>query len=57
MLRFSSPCEVNIMTNVNVFLKLIIEYLQIDFNYSKYTLEPNQHDISKISYLHGGNNP
>lgn len=53
MLRFSSPCEVNIMTNVNVFFKLIIEYLQIDFNYSKYTLEPNQHDINKISYLHG----
>jgi hypothetical protein len=53
MLRFSSPCEVNIMTYVNVFLKLIIEYLQIEFNYSKYTLEHNQHDISKISFLHG----
>ncbi|MGF6951138.1 hypothetical protein QF028_003643 [Neobacillus sp. B4I6] len=39
MLRFSSPCEMNIMTNMNVFLKLIIGYLQIDFNYSKYTLE------------------
>jgi integrase/recombinase XerC len=53
MLRFSSPCEVNIMTNVNVFLKLFIEYLQMDMNYSKYTIEHYQHGISKISFFHG----
>jgi integrase/recombinase XerC len=51
MLLFSGPCEVNIMTNVNVFLKLIIEYLQMDNNYSKYTIEHNHHDISKFSFL------
>jgi len=33
MLRFSSPCEENIMTNVNIFLKLIIEYLQIEISH------------------------
>jgi integrase/recombinase XerC len=39
------------MTNVNVFLKLIIEYLQMERNYSKYRIEHNQHDISKISFF------
>jgi integrase/recombinase XerC len=53
MLRFSSPCEVDIMTNVNVFLKLFIGYLQMELNYSKYTIEHYQHDISKISFFHG----
>ena len=46
MLRFSSPCEVNFVTNVNVFLKLFLEYLQMERNYSKYTIEHYQHDIS-----------
>jgi integrase/recombinase XerC len=41
------------MTNVNVFLKLIIEYLQMKSNYSKYTIEHYQHDIRKISFFHG----
>jgi hypothetical protein len=41
------------MINVNVFLKLIIEYLQMESNYSKYTIEHNQHNISKISIIHG----
>jgi integrase/recombinase XerC len=53
MLRFSSPCEVDIMTNVNVLLKLFIGYLQMELNYSKYTIEHYQHDISKISFFHG----
>lgn len=34
------------MTNVNVFLKLFLEYLQMERNYSKYTIEHYQHDIS-----------
>ncbi|MBG9450281.1 recombinase XerC [Cytobacillus firmus] len=32
--------------NVNVSLKLFIEYLQIEKNYSQYTIEHYQHDIS-----------
>ncbi|HEY2421359.1 MAG TPA: tyrosine recombinase XerC [Neobacillus sp.] len=34
------------MANVNVLLKLFIEYLQMERNYSKYTIEHYQHDIS-----------
>jgi integrase/recombinase XerC len=34
------------MANVNVLLKLFIEYLQIERSYSKYTIEHYQHDIS-----------
>lgn len=41
----------NIMTNVNVFVKLFIEYLQIEMNYSKYTIEHYHLDFSKISFF------
>ncbi|CAM3417140.1 tyrosine recombinase XerC [Aeromicrobium ponti] len=34
--------------NVNVSLKLFIEYLQIEKNYSQYTLEHYQHDIKEF---------
>jgi integrase/recombinase XerC len=34
------------MTNVNVLLTLFIEYLQMEKNYSQYTIEHYQHDIS-----------
>jgi integrase/recombinase XerC len=36
------------LVNVNVSLKLFIEYLQIEKNYSKYTIEHYQHDISEF---------
>jgi integrase/recombinase XerC len=36
------------MENVNVSLKLFIEYLQIEKNYSQYTIEHYQHDISEF---------
>ncbi|MFD2443512.1 tyrosine recombinase XerC [Bacillus sp. CGMCC 1.16607] len=36
------------MVNVNVSLQLFIEYLQIEKNYSKYTIEHYQHDISEF---------
>ena len=50
MLIFSSPCEVTKMTgNVNVSLKLFIEYLQIEKNYSQYTIEHYQQDIKDFS--------
>lgn len=46
MIIFRSPCEVTKMAeNVNVSLKLFIEYLQIEKNYSQYTIEHYQHDI------------
>lgn len=46
MIIFRSPCEVRKMTeNVNVSLKFFIEYLQIEKNYSQYTIEHYQHDI------------
>jgi integrase/recombinase XerC len=48
MLRFSSPCEVNDMANVNVLLKLFIEYLQMEKNYSQYTIVHYQHDIREF---------
>jgi len=34
------------MTNVNVLLTLFNEYLQMENNYSKYTIEHYQHGIS-----------
>ncbi|GLB59359.1 tyrosine recombinase XerC [Cytobacillus sp. NCCP-133] len=34
--------------NVNVFLKMFIEYLQIEKNYSQYTIEHYHHDISEF---------
>ncbi|MBT2688547.1 tyrosine recombinase XerC [Bacillus sp. ISL-47] len=34
--------------NVNVYLKLFIEYLQIEKNYSQYTIEHYQHDIREF---------
>jgi integrase/recombinase XerC len=37
-----------ILENVNVSLKLFIEYLQIEKNYSQYTIEHYQHDISEF---------
>jgi integrase/recombinase XerC len=37
------------MVNVNVSLKLFIEYLQIEKNYSKYTIEHYHHDISEFA--------
>lgn len=48
MLRFNSPCEVNIMTNVNVFLTLFIAYLQMERNYAEYKIEHSQHAISNF---------
>jgi len=39
MIRFSSPCQVNSMINVNVLLNLCILCLQIKSNYAKYTIE------------------
>jgi integrase/recombinase XerC len=36
------------MANVNVLLKLFTEYLQIERNYSKYTIEHYQHEISNF---------
>ncbi len=34
--------------DVNVWLKLFIEYLQIERNYSQYTIESYQHDINEF---------
>lgn len=52
MIIFRSPCEVVFMkANVNVSLKLFIEYLQIEKNYSQYTIEHYRHDI-KDFYVH-----
>jgi len=46
MITFSSLCEVMPLTgNVNVSLKLFIEYLQIEKNCSQYTVEHYHHDI------------
>lgn len=36
------------MTNVNVLLKLFIEYLQMEKNYSQYTIVHYQHDIHEF---------
>lgn len=49
MIIFSSPCEVAILTtNVNVSLKLFIEYLQIEKNSSELTIDHYQHDIREF---------
>ncbi len=38
MIIFSSPCEVDILEDVNKSLQLFKEYLQIEKNYSEYTI-------------------
>ncbi len=38
MIIFSSPCEVKILEDVNKSLQLFKEYLQIEKNYSEYTI-------------------
>lgn len=48
MLRFSSPCEVTEVTNVNFLLKLFIEYLQMEKNYSQYTIVHYQRNLSEF---------
>jgi integrase/recombinase XerC len=48
VILFNSLCGVMILENVNVSLKLFIEYLQIEKNYSQYTIEHYQHDISEF---------
>lgn len=48
MIIFNSLCEVNKLENVNVSLQLFKEYLQIEKNYSKYTIEHYHHDISEF---------
>lgn len=48
MLIFNSPCEVKLYMNVNVSLKLFIEYLQIEKNCSKYTIRCYQLDIREF---------
>jgi integrase/recombinase XerC len=45
MLRFSSPCEVFSVKNVKISLNLFLEYLQIEKNYSQYTVVYYQRDI------------
>ncbi len=46
MLLFSSPCEVyGELKNVNKQLQLFIEYLQIEKNYSEYTIMHYKNDI------------
>ena len=37
--------------NMNILLKLFIEYLQIERNYSQYTIENYQHDIKEFFML------
>jgi integrase/recombinase XerC len=49
VILFSSSCEVGNLENVNVSLKLFIEYLQIEKNYSQYTIEHYQHDIGDFA--------
>jgi integrase/recombinase XerC len=49
MILFNSLCEVRIiLKDVNDSLKLFIEYLQIEKNYSKYTIEHYHHDIGEF---------
>jgi integrase/recombinase XerC len=43
---FSSPCEVRTIKNVKTFLNSFIEYLQIEKNYSKYTIVCYEQDIA-----------
>jgi integrase/recombinase XerC len=49
MILFNSLCEVRKMSeNVKVSLKLFVEYLQIEKNYSQYTIEHYQQDIREF---------
>lgn len=48
MLLFSSPCEVLRMENVKNPLNLFIEYLQIEKNYSEYTIVCYKRDIEEF---------
>jgi integrase/recombinase XerC len=49
MIIFSSPCEVAKMKeNVNVSLKLFVEYLQIEKNSSKLTIDNYERDIREF---------
>lgn len=49
MILFRSPYEVTLMEqNVNNSLKMFIEYLQIEKNYSQYTIEHYHHDIREF---------
>jgi integrase/recombinase XerC len=50
MILFSSPCEEKRLANMDVLLKLFIEYLQMERNYSKYTIE-HYEDIIKEFYM------
>lgn len=46
MVTFKSPCEVLYMNeNVKKYLNLFVEYLQIEKNYSQYTIVNYVHDI------------
>lgn len=38
MITFSSPCEVFKVGNVKIYLNFFVEYLQIEKNYSQYTI-------------------
>jgi len=48
MLIFSSPCEVLGMENVKITLNLFAEYLQIEKNYSEYTIVCYKRDIEEF---------
>jgi len=48
MLIFSSPCEVLGMENVKITLNLFTEYLQIEKNYSEYTIVCYKRDIEEF---------
>ncbi len=39
--------------NVKNFLQLFVEYLQIERNYSKYTIESYQNDIRTFCAIYG----
>jgi len=51
MLIFSSPCEVLAMENVKITLNLFTEYLQIEKNYSEYTIVCYKRDIEEFFYF------
>jgi integrase/recombinase XerC len=48
MLLFSSSCEVLDVENVKITLNLFIEYLQIEKNYSEYTIVCYKRDIGEF---------
>jgi integrase/recombinase XerC len=48
VLIFSSPCEVLRMENLKITLNLFIEYLQIEKNYSEYTIVCYKRDIEQF---------